>query len=75
MGSAAGDSGWIPGATMGLIAALSDSSPQVRGEAAHALGNLRAFTALEPLTRLLSDPDKFVQYETRLALSRLDSPR
>jgi hypothetical protein len=69
------DSGWVADATVGLIVALSDPSPQVRGEAAHALGNLRASAAREPLTRLLDDADKFVQYETRQALSRLAPSR
>jgi HEAT repeat protein len=59
----------------GLIAALDDQSPQVRGEAAHALGKLGAIRAQQPLSRLVNDPDKYVQYEARQALSALDRAR
>jgi beta-lactamase regulating signal transducer with metallopeptidase domain len=69
------DSTWIPEATDGLIAALDDQSPQVRGEAAHALGRLGAVRAQQSLSRLANDPDKFVQYEARQALSALDRAR
>jgi beta-lactamase regulating signal transducer with metallopeptidase domain len=69
------DSAWVQGATDGLIAALDDQSPQVRGEAAHALGKLGAVRAQQPLSRLVNDPDKFVQYEARQALSALDRAR
>jgi beta-lactamase regulating signal transducer with metallopeptidase domain len=69
------DSTWVQGATDGLIAALDDQSPQVRGEAAHALGKLGAVRAQQPLSRLVNDPDKFVQYEARQALSALDRAR
>ena len=69
------DSTWVQGATDGLIAALDDQSPQVRGEAAHALGKLGAIRAQQPLSRLVNDPDKFVQYEARQALSALDRAR
>ena len=69
------DSTWVLGATDGLIAALDDQSPQVRGEAAHALGKLGAVRAQQPLSRLVNDPDKYVQYEARQALSVLDRAR
>jgi beta-lactamase regulating signal transducer with metallopeptidase domain len=69
------DSTWVPAATDGLIAALDDQSPQVRGEAAHALGKLGAVRAQQPLSRLINDPDKYVQYEARQALSALDRAR
>ncbi|HEX9083905.1 MAG TPA: M56 family metallopeptidase [Gemmatimonadaceae bacterium] len=69
------DSTWVQGATDGLIAALDDQSPQVRGEAAHALGKLGAVRAQQPLSRLVDDPDKYVQYEARQALSALDRTR
>ena len=69
------DSTWVQGATDGLIAALDDQSPQVRGEAAHALGKLGAVRAQQPLSRLVNDPDKYVQYEARQALSALDRAR
>jgi beta-lactamase regulating signal transducer with metallopeptidase domain len=69
------DSTWVPAATDGLIAALDDQSPQVRGEAAHALGSLGAVRAQQPLSRLINDPDKFVQYEAREALSALGRAR
>jgi beta-lactamase regulating signal transducer with metallopeptidase domain len=69
------DSAWVQGATDGLIAALDDQSPQVRGEAAHALGKLRAVRAQQPLSRLVNDADKFVQYEARQALSALGRAR
>ena len=69
------DSTWVRAATDGLIAALDDQSPQVRGEAAHALGKLGAVRAQQPLSRLVNDPDKYVQYEARQALSALDRAR
>jgi HEAT repeat protein len=73
--SASIDSAWISGATDGLIAALDDPSPQVRGEAAHSLGRLGAVRARLSLTRFVNDPDKYVQYEAREALSALDRAR
>jgi hypothetical protein len=69
------DSAWVAGATDGLIAALDDPSPQVRGEAAHSLGRLGAVRARLSLSRFVNDPDKFVQYEAREALSALDRAR
>ena len=66
------DSSWVAAAIDGLIVALEDSSPQVRGEAAHALGNLRAAKAQQSMKRLVLDPDKFVRYEAQQALPKLD---
>jgi beta-lactamase regulating signal transducer with metallopeptidase domain len=69
------DTSWVAGATEGLIAALNDQSPQVRGEAARSLGNLKARASREALSRLVNDPDKFVRYEALSALSALDRTR
>jgi beta-lactamase regulating signal transducer with metallopeptidase domain len=65
------DSSWIADATGGLIAILDDPSPQVRGEAARALGRLRATIAVGRLQVLLADSDKFVRYEARQALDKI----
>jgi HEAT repeat protein len=64
-------SSWIADATGGLIAILDDPSPQVRGEAARALGRLRATIAVGRLQVLLADSDKFVRYEARQALDKI----
>jgi beta-lactamase regulating signal transducer with metallopeptidase domain len=66
------DSSWIDGATDGLIHALSDASPQVRGGAAHSLGRLRPERARAALLALADDPDKYVRYEVDQALAALD---
>jgi beta-lactamase regulating signal transducer with metallopeptidase domain len=66
------DSSWIDGATDGLIHALADVSPQVRGGAAHSLGKLRAERARSALLALAGDPDKYVRYEIDQALAALD---
>jgi beta-lactamase regulating signal transducer with metallopeptidase domain len=66
------DSSWIDGATDGLIRALADVSPQVRGGAAHSLGKLRAERARPALLALADDPDKYVRYEIDQALAALD---
>ena len=66
------DSSWIAGATDGLIRALTDSSPQVRGGAAHSLGRLHAERARAALLALTEDPDKYVRYEVDQALAALD---
>jgi beta-lactamase regulating signal transducer with metallopeptidase domain len=66
------DSSWIDAATDGLIRALADVSPQVRGGAAHSLGHLRAERARSALLALADDPDKYVRYEVDQALAALD---
>jgi hypothetical protein len=66
------DSSWIASATDGLIRALADPSPQVRGGAAHSLGSLRAERARPALLALAEDPDKYVRYEVDQALAALD---
>jgi hypothetical protein len=66
------DSGWIDGATDGLIRALADVSPQVRGGAAHSLGRLRAERARSALLALVDDRNKYVRYEVDQALAALD---
>jgi beta-lactamase regulating signal transducer with metallopeptidase domain len=70
--AAATDSSWIDGATDGLIRALADVSPQVRGGAAHSLGRLHAERARSALLALADDPDKYVRYEVDQALTALD---
>jgi hypothetical protein len=68
----ANDSSWIDSATDGLIRALADASPQVRGGAAHSLGRLHAERARAALLALVDDPDKYVRYEADQALAALD---
>jgi len=70
--AASTDSSWIDGATDGLIRALSDASPQVRGGAAHSLGRIRAERARSALLAVVDDPDKYVRYEVDQALAALD---
>ena len=70
--AATADSSWIDNATEGLIKALADASPQVRGGAAHSLGRLRAERARRTLVGLTKDPDKYVRYEADQALAALD---
>jgi len=70
--AATADSSWIDGATDGLIRALADASPQVRGGAAHSLGRLHAERARAALLELVNDPDKYVRYEAEQALTSLD---
>jgi HEAT repeat protein len=69
---ATADSSWVDAATDGLIRALADVSPQVRGGAAHSLGRLRAERARSALLALADDPDKYVRYEVDQALAALD---
>lgn len=59
---------WVPAAIAGLIRALDDTSGNVRGEAALALGRLHANEATPNLQRLLNDSNKFVRYEAAEAL-------
>jgi beta-lactamase regulating signal transducer with metallopeptidase domain len=66
------DSSWIDSATDGLIRALADVSPQVRGGAAHSLGRLHAERARSALLALANDPDKYARYEADQALAALD---
>jgi beta-lactamase regulating signal transducer with metallopeptidase domain len=70
--AATSDSSWIDSATDGLIRALADESPQVRGGAAHSLGRLHAERARSALLALVDDPDKYVRYEVDQALAALD---
>lgn len=70
-----GDLGWIADATRQLLVTLDDPSPQVRGEAARALGRLGATRATPRLEKLLMDPDKFVRLEAQQALDVLATPK
>ena len=62
------EEGWITDAIAGLTGALNDSSANVRGEAARALGRFRAPSAIHSLQRLLGDPSKFVREQAADAL-------
>jgi beta-lactamase regulating signal transducer with metallopeptidase domain len=72
LAAATTDSSWMDSATDGLIRALGDDSPQVRGGAAHSLGRLRARRARSALLARADDPDKYVRYEVDQALAALD---
>ncbi len=55
----------------GLLAVAADADPEVRSQAAKALGDARAAGAHEALVKLLSDPDPRPRYFAAIALSKL----
>jgi len=57
--------------TAGLIAALSHDDENVRGNAAEALANIKVAEAVEPLIRLLRDPEWPVRALAARALGSL----
>jgi putative membrane-bound dehydrogenase-like protein len=57
-----------------IVAALGDSDPSVRRQAARQLGTRQAAVAVEPLIKLLGDPDKSVRYHAATALGRIGDP-
>lgn len=57
-----------------FIAALRDTEPDVRAEAARALGRYRVASAAGPLTQALEDADPDVREEAARSLGRIGSP-
>ncbi len=57
-----------------FMAALGDTEPDVREDAARALGRYRVETAVGPLTRALEDENADVREEAARALGRIRSP-
>lgn len=53
---------------------LGDTSPQVRAQAARALGDLAAVAAAPAIARLLTDPDAAVRIDAAHALGDLQDP-
>jgi hypothetical protein len=55
----------------GLVAALSDTGPDVRSQAAWALGMIGDPRSAEPLSRALKDDDADVREQAAWALGRI----
>jgi HEAT repeat protein len=64
-----------PAAVPALVAALTDPLPEVRLEAARALGNIADPRAIEPLRRALDDRHFHVRRMAAAALGQFDDPR
>lgn len=64
-----------PPAVPPLIEALADRTPEVRIEAARALGNIGDARAVEPLGRLLADRRACVRIMAARALGAISGPR
>ena len=58
-----------------LIATLSHATPDIRRDAARALGHIADARALEPLAKSLGDEDWGVREAAAWSIARLDSPR
>lgn len=58
-----------------FIEGLKDENPDIRKEAAQALGTIADTDGFEPLTRAISDPDPGVRAPAALALGELKDPR
>jgi HEAT repeat protein len=58
-------------AILSLIRLLNDDNPHIQGEAAQALGLMRASQALKPLRALLRQPDEDIAVRAAEALGRL----
>jgi putative membrane-bound dehydrogenase-like protein len=63
--------GGTPEASYPLIDALKDSSPDVRAQAARALGERTVPIAREPLLKLLKDSEPSVRLQAVIALGRI----
>lgn len=70
-----GIAGASPEATTPLIALLRDDVPDLRAQAARALGERRVPIALEPLISLLNDPEPTVRLQGVIALGRIGDPK
>ena len=65
-----------PGAnSVALIEALDDQEPDVRAQAARALGERAVKFAADYLVKLLRDPEPAVRLQAVIALGRVGSPR
>jgi beta-lactamase regulating signal transducer with metallopeptidase domain len=63
------------GAVLALVAALKDEDEEVRGQAMHALVQLRAPQAFEPLVAALADPSADIRQQAAMALARMHDAR
>jgi len=72
-GSAAGFLGEFQGegVALPLVAALSNSDVMVRAEAARSLSEVRSPSAIEPLKRKLTDPNRIVRLNAVFALIKM----
>ncbi|MGD9738836.1 MAG: HEAT repeat domain-containing protein [Bauldia sp.] len=58
-----------------LVARLDDPRPQIRHDAAHALGKIALPAAVDPLIALLLDPEVTVVAKAAYALGQIGDPR
>ncbi|MEO6811128.1 MAG: PVC-type heme-binding CxxCH protein, partial [Isosphaeraceae bacterium] len=70
-----GIAGASPEATFPLIDLLNDQIPDLRAQAARALGERRVPIALGPLTALLKDHEPTVRLQGVIALGRIGDPK
>ncbi len=63
-----------PEAAEPLIAQLDSPVPDLRAQAARALGQWRSPLAAAPLTKLVADPDPTVRLQAVIALGRIGDP-
>lgn len=70
-----GIAGGLPEATTPLIDLLDDQTPDLRAQAARALGERRVPIAPGPLTALLNDPEPTVRLQAVIALGRIGDPK
>jgi putative membrane-bound dehydrogenase-like protein len=66
--------GGTPGATGPLVGALKSPAPDIRAQAARALGERAVAEAVGPLKALLSDPEPSVRLQAVIALGRVGRP-
>ena len=66
--------GGSPGATMPILETLKANEPDLRAQAARALGLRNVPIAVEPLVGLLADPDPSVKLQALIALGRIGDP-
>jgi HEAT repeat protein len=65
----------LPGDIESILPALHHEDPNVRWEAARALGILRDPRAVEPLLVMLNDRDPDVRRKAALSLAKIRDPR
>ncbi len=69
-----GLAGGSPAATLPILEQLKSSVPDLRAQAARAMGLRRIPLAIEPLKPLLSDAEGTVKLQALIALGRIGSP-
>jgi HEAT repeat protein len=64
-----------PGLTQSLVRVLQDKNPEIRSYVVGAIGECRDRDALEPLLKMLEDPEYYVRFNVVTALGKLGDPR